>query len=159
MGSEDILRPSEARGTCCACCRIARNTLFRMRRRSTCRSACEWTVLHFPDLAYGQDSSASLTKSVSAPRAPKKKGDSRKTQSRQHIKRFPRFPRQSDETLLRDLEPSQRGRNIRWNPVLWERQHDACRAILRALRYGGFARIDDLLKFRPRPRLEYTQDA
>ena len=73
MGSEDILRPSEARGTCCACCRIARNTLFRMRRRSTCRSACEWTVLHFPDLAYGQDSSASLTKSVSAPRAPKKK--------------------------------------------------------------------------------------
>ena len=50
-----------------------------------------------------------------------------------HTERFPRLLKQSDETLPRELEPSQRGRSIRWDPVVWERQHDACRAILRAL--------------------------
>ena len=89
------------------------------------------------------------------------KNESRKKQSRQHIKNLPLSHQPSNETLPRELEPSQGRRNIRWYPVIREQQDGACRAISPTVCPDGFACIDNPPKLTSRNShvLEYAQDA
>ena len=89
------------------------------------------------------------------------KNDSRKKQSRQHIKHLPLSHQRSNETLPPALVPSQGRRNIRWYPVLRERQDGARHAISPTVCPDGFARIDNPLKLRSRNSriLEYARYA